>query len=62
MSIYEPKRLERKEEIERRQKEEKEKLQRFKDRVEAKLISHFKDPKNMMLKFEPMDHIYRSVV
>ncbi|XP_023022432.1 sperm-associated antigen 7 [Leptinotarsa decemlineata] len=52
----------RKEEFERRQTEEKEKLQRFKDRVEAKLISHFKDPKNVMLKFEPMDQICRSIV
>lgn len=54
--------LERKEELERRQKEEKEKMNRFKDRVELKLLSHFKDPKNLMLKFEPMDHIYRSIV
>lgn len=54
--------LERKQEIERRQNEEKEKLKRFKERVEAKLKSHFKDPKNIMLKFEPMDQICRSIV
>lgn len=54
--------LERKEEIERRQKAEKEKMDRFKDRVETKLLTHFMDPKNQMLKFEPMDQIYRSIV
>ncbi|XP_060517055.1 sperm-associated antigen 7 [Cylas formicarius] len=52
----------RKEEIERRQKENKDRLQRFKERVEAKLISHFDDSKNTMLKFEPMDQICRSIV
>ncbi|XP_018562649.1 sperm-associated antigen 7 [Anoplophora glabripennis] len=52
----------RKQEIEKRQNEEKEKLKRFKERVEAKLKSHFKDPKNVMLKFEPMDQICRSIV
>lgn len=54
--------LERKEECEKKQNEEKERLKRFKDRVEAKLISHFKDPNNTMLKFEPMDQIQRSIV
>lgn len=54
--------VERKEEIERRQKAEKEKMDRFKDRVETKLITHFTDPKNYMLKFEPMDQVYRSIV
>ncbi|RZB39024.1 R3H domain containing protein [Asbolus verrucosus] len=52
----------RKEEIEKRQTEEKERLKRFKDRVESKFASHFKDPVNNMLKFEPMDQIYRSIV
>lgn len=51
-----------KEEIERKQTEEKERLKRFKERVEAKLASYFKDPKNSMLKFEPMDQICRSIV
>lgn len=37
-------------------------MDRFKTRVEAKLISHFSDPKNTMLKFESMDQIYRSIV
>ncbi|KAJ8958924.1 hypothetical protein NQ318_019693 [Aromia moschata] len=52
----------RKQEIERRQNEEKEKLKRFKSRVEAKLVSHFNDAKNVMLKFDPMDQICRSIV
>ncbi|KAJ8935073.1 hypothetical protein NQ314_013018 [Rhamnusium bicolor] len=52
----------RKQELERRQIEEKEKLKRFKERVEAKLVSHFKDPKNAMLKFDSMDQICRSIV
>ncbi|KAJ8916273.1 hypothetical protein NQ315_016413 [Exocentrus adspersus] len=52
----------RKQEFEMRQTEEKERLKRFKERVEAKLKSHFKDPKNTMLKFEPMDPICRSIV
>ncbi|EFA03121.1 sperm-associated antigen 7 [Tribolium castaneum] len=52
----------RKEEIEKRQTAEKERLKRFKERVESKLASHFKDPNNTMLKFEPMDQIYRSIV
>lgn len=51
-----------KEEIEKRQNDEKERLKRFKERVEAKLISHFNDPKQAMLKFEPMDQIHRSIV
>ncbi|KAJ8975840.1 hypothetical protein NQ317_001237 [Molorchus minor] len=51
----------RKQEVERRQNEEKEKLKRFKARVEAKLVSHFKDPKNAMLKFESMDQICRNM-
>lgn len=54
--------VERKEEIELRQKAEKEKMDRFKDRVETKLISHFTVPENLMLKFEPMDQVYRSIV
>lgn len=54
--------IERKEECEKKQNEEKERLKRFKDRVEAKLISHFKDTNNTMLKFEPMDQIQRSIV
>ncbi|KAF7271772.1 sperm-associated antigen 7 [Rhynchophorus ferrugineus] len=49
-------------EIEKKQKEEKDRLQRFKDRVESKLLSHFKDPKNVMLKFDIMDQIQRSIV
>lgn len=52
----------RKQENERRQLEEKEKLKRFKDRVAAKFLSHFEDPNNMTLKFEPMDQICRSIV
>ncbi|CAH1973577.1 unnamed protein product [Acanthoscelides obtectus] len=52
----------RKEEIEKRQNEEREKMERFKSRVEIKLITYFSDPKNVMLKFEPMDHLYRSIV
>ncbi|KAG5870031.1 hypothetical protein JTB14_026612 [Gonioctena quinquepunctata] len=52
----------RKQDLERRQNEDKERLKRFKDRVEAKLLSHFKDQKNTMLKFEPMDQICRSIV
>jgi len=51
-----------KEEIEKKQQEEKERIKRFKERVEAKLISFFQDPNNTMLKFEPMDQIYRSIV
>ncbi|KAL1497100.1 hypothetical protein ABEB36_008113 [Hypothenemus hampei] len=51
-----------KEEIEKKQNEEKERLKRFKERVEAKLSSHFKNPNNIMLKFEPMDQIHRSIV
>ncbi|ENN78656.1 hypothetical protein YQE_04828, partial [Dendroctonus ponderosae] len=48
--------------IEKKQNEEKERLKRFKERVEAKLTSHFKNPKNIMLKFDPMDQIQRSIV
>lgn len=58
MYIY----LEKKAEIEKKQKEEKDRLQRFKDRVESKLVSHFKDPNNVMLKFDIMDQIHRSIV
>lgn len=54
--------VERKQELERRQNEEKEKLKRFKDRVESKLISHFQDQNNMNLKFDPMDKVCRSIV
>ena len=53
---------ERKEEISKRQAAEKEKLERFKARVEEKLNTHFKDPTQTSLKFDPMDHIYRSIV
>ncbi|KAJ3653240.1 hypothetical protein Zmor_012502 [Zophobas morio] len=52
----------RKEEIEKRQAEEKERLKRFKERVESKLESYFKIATNTMLKFEPMDQIYRSII
>lgn len=52
----------RKEEIEKRQAAERERMERFKERVEAKLISHFEDSKNTNLKFEPMDHVYRSIM
>ncbi|CAH0556754.1 unnamed protein product [Brassicogethes aeneus] len=52
----------RKAEIEKRQKLEKEKLKRFKERVEGKLDSYFKDHKNVMLKFDTMDQICRSIV
>lgn len=37
-------------------------MDRFKNRVEAKLISHFLNSNNTMLKFESMDQIYRSIV
>lgn len=53
---------ERKEEIEKRQAEEKEQLKRFKERVEKKFETHFNDPANNMLKFDPMNQIYRSIV
>lgn len=51
-----------KEEIEKKQKEDQERLKRFKDRVEAKLVSHFSDSNNIMLKFDAMDQIHRSIV
>lgn len=53
---------ERKEEIEKRQVAEKERLEKFKNRIEAKFKSYFSDPKNINLKFEPMDHVYRSIM
>ncbi|XP_019867000.1 sperm-associated antigen 7 homolog [Aethina tumida] len=49
-------------EIEKNKELEKEKLNRFKERVETKFDNYFKDKKNVMLKFEPMDQIYRSIV
>ncbi|CAG9859374.1 unnamed protein product [Phyllotreta striolata] len=52
----------RKQELERRQNEEKKELKCFKERVETKLLSYFKDPNNTYLKFEPMDQIHRSIV
>ncbi|XP_066254018.1 sperm-associated antigen 7 [Euwallacea similis] len=51
-----------KEELVKIQNEEKERLNRFKERVETKLNTYFKDPNNLMLKFEPMDQIHRSIV
>jgi hypothetical protein len=52
----------RKEETEKRQAAEKQRLKKFKERVESKFVSHFQDSANIMLKFEPMDQIYRSIV
>lgn len=53
---------ERKEELEKRQKEEKENYKRFKEKVEDKLKTYFEEPRNMNLKFSPMHQIYRSIV
>lgn len=53
---------ERKEEIEKRQAAEKEHLDKFKKRIEEKFQTYFDDPRNINLKFEPMDHIYRSIM
>lgn len=53
---------ERKEEIEKRQAAEKERLDKFKKRIEEKFQDYFNDPKNINLKFEPMDHVYRSIM
>lgn len=52
----------RKEEIEKRQAAEKEKLKQFKERVERKIETHFSDSINLCLKFTPLDHIYRSII
>lgn len=54
--------VERKQEIERRQAAEKERLEKFKNRIEEKFKTYFNDPKNINLKFEPMDHVYRSIM
>lgn len=53
---------ERKQEIEKQQALEKERLERFKCKIEEKFKTYFKDPNNTSLKFEPMDHLYRSIV
>lgn len=37
-------------------------LEKFKNRIEEKFQVYFNDPNNMNLKFEPMDHIYRSIM
>lgn len=52
----------RKEEIEKRQTAEKEKLKRFKDDIDRKMQSHFADSTKSYLKFYPMDHIFRSII
>ncbi|GJQ70058.1 hypothetical protein Trydic_g22539 [Trypoxylus dichotomus] len=52
----------RREEIEKRQAVEKERLKRFKENIENKMKSHFMDANNKNLKFSPMDHIYRSII
>ncbi|KAL3280944.1 hypothetical protein HHI36_004171 [Cryptolaemus montrouzieri] len=51
-----------KEIYEKHREAEKERLQRFKERVEKKILSHFEDKNNTMLKFEPMDAVQRSIV
>ncbi|KAK9888905.1 hypothetical protein WA026_001126 [Henosepilachna vigintioctopunctata] len=51
-----------KEIYEKYQNAEKERLQRFKERVDKKILSHFGDKNNTMLKFESMDAVQRSIV
>lgn len=51
-----------KEEVEKRQKVEKEKLRKFKENVEVRINKHFEDKYNIDLKFEPMDKIQRTIV
>ncbi|KAI4465535.1 sperm associated antigen 7 [Holotrichia oblita] len=48
--------------MERRQAIERDRLRRFKEDIENKMQSYFKDPNNKNLKFSPMDHIYRSII
>ncbi|KAF2880750.1 hypothetical protein ILUMI_25422 [Ignelater luminosus] len=52
----------RKEDIERRQAAEKERLRKFKEDIEEKIKTHFDNPLNTSLKFAPLDHIYRSII
>ncbi|KAK7869517.1 hypothetical protein R5R35_002292 [Gryllus longicercus] len=45
-----------------KQKEEKEKLQAFREKVEEKVNAILRDEKKQKCTFEPMDHVYRSVI
>ncbi|XP_044750237.1 sperm-associated antigen 7 homolog [Coccinella septempunctata] len=51
-----------KEFFEKHQAAEKDRLQRFKERLEEKILKHFEDKNNTTLKFDPMDAIQRSIV
>ncbi|XP_045472130.1 sperm-associated antigen 7 homolog [Harmonia axyridis] len=51
-----------KEFYEKHQAAEKDRLQRFKERVEEKILKHFDDKNNTTFKFDPMDAIQRSIV
>ncbi|KAK4879587.1 hypothetical protein RN001_007733 [Aquatica leii] len=52
----------RKEAIQKQQAAEKENLREFKDKVENQISIHFKNLANMSLKFDPLDHVYRSII
>lgn len=51
-----------KEAIERKQKEEKNMINKFKKRVEEKISNFIKDSSKPYLQFEPMDQRYRAVI
>lgn len=51
-----------KEAIERKQKEEKNMLSRFRKRVEEKISNFIKDGTKPYLQFEPMEQTYRSII
>lgn len=52
----------RKAEYEKRKEAEKQRFKQFKEDIEKKCHTYFADPKNTYLKFQPMDHIYRSII
>ncbi|KAF5283550.1 hypothetical protein FQR65_LT13843 [Abscondita terminalis] len=52
----------RKEAIQKHQAAEKENLREFKDKVEKQINTHFKDVRNLSLEFDPLDHVYRSII
>lgn len=52
----------RKEEVERQQAEEKEKIRKFKDGAEENIRKFFDVPTNTCMKFKPMEYIYRSII
>lgn len=54
--------IEQREEIERRQKADKQKLKQFKESVEGKVEQFFSDQYNSDMKFDPMEKIYRTIM